>query len=55
MLERSMADDVEACPTVNQHMVQPHVGDDKGGDECRPAMLSGQSDASKEMVVLLHH
>jgi hypothetical protein len=32
LLERHMADDVEACPTVNQHMVQPHVGDDRGGD-----------------------
>jgi hypothetical protein len=33
LLERSMADDVEACPAVNQHMVQSHVGDDRGGDE----------------------
>jgi hypothetical protein len=33
LLERSMADDVEACPTVNQHMVQSHVGDDRGDDE----------------------
>jgi hypothetical protein len=33
LLERNMADDVEACPVVNQHMVQPHVGDDRGGDE----------------------
>jgi hypothetical protein len=33
LLERSMVDDVEACPTVNQHMVQPHVGDDRGDDE----------------------
>jgi hypothetical protein len=32
-LERSMADDVEACPAVNQHMVQSHVSDDRGGDE----------------------
>jgi hypothetical protein len=31
--ERSMADDVEACPAVNQHMVQSHVGDDRGDDE----------------------
>jgi hypothetical protein len=28
-----MADDVEACPAVNQHMVQSHVGDGRGGDE----------------------
>jgi hypothetical protein len=33
LLERSMANDVEACPAINQHMVQPHVGDDRGGDE----------------------
>jgi hypothetical protein len=33
LLERSMADDVEECTAVNQHMVQPHVGDDRGGDE----------------------
>jgi hypothetical protein len=33
LLECSMADDVEACPTVNQHMVQSHVGDDRSSDE----------------------
>jgi hypothetical protein len=33
LLECSMADDVEPSPTVNQNMVQPHVGDDRGGDE----------------------
>jgi hypothetical protein len=33
LLKCSMADDIEASPTVNQHMVQPHVGDDRGGDE----------------------
>jgi hypothetical protein len=33
LLERSMADDVEACPVVNQHMVQSHVGDDRDSDE----------------------
>jgi hypothetical protein len=52
-----MADDVEARSAVNQHMVQSHVGDDKSGDERQyvgPAMLSGQSGAPKEMVVLLH-
>ena len=33
LLECRMADDVEASPTVNQNMVQPHVGDDRSGDE----------------------
>jgi hypothetical protein len=33
LLECSMADNVEPSPTVNQNMVQPHVGDDMGGDE----------------------
>jgi hypothetical protein len=33
LLERSMTDDVEASPTINQDMVQLHVGDDRGGDE----------------------
>jgi hypothetical protein len=33
LLECSMADDVESSPTVNQNMVQPHVGNDRGGDE----------------------
>jgi hypothetical protein len=33
LLKRSMADDVEACSAVNQHMVQSHVGDDRSGDE----------------------
>jgi hypothetical protein len=33
LLEYSMADDVESSPTIDQHMVQPHVGDDRGGDE----------------------
>jgi hypothetical protein len=33
LLERSMADDVEVGPTVDQHVVQPYVGDDGGGDE----------------------
>jgi hypothetical protein len=28
-----MADDVEAYSTVNQHMVQSHVGDDRSSDE----------------------
>jgi hypothetical protein len=28
-----MTDDVEVGPSVNQNMVQPHVGDDKSGDE----------------------
>jgi hypothetical protein len=28
-----MTDDVEASPTINQDMVQLHVGDDRGGDE----------------------
>jgi hypothetical protein len=33
LLECSMTDDVEVGPSVNQNMVQPHVGDDRGGDE----------------------
>jgi hypothetical protein len=28
-----MADDVEPSPTINQDMMQLHVGDDTGGDE----------------------
>jgi hypothetical protein len=28
-----MADDIEAGPSVDQHVVQPHVGDNRGGDE----------------------
>jgi hypothetical protein len=28
-----MTDDVEAGPSIDQNMVQPHVGDDRGGDE----------------------
>jgi hypothetical protein len=33
LLERSVADDVEPRPTINQHMMQLHIGDDNGGDE----------------------
>ena len=33
LLERSVADDVEPSPTIDQHMMQLHVGDDRGGDE----------------------
>jgi hypothetical protein len=33
VLERSVADDVEPSPTVNQDMMQLHIGDDRGGDE----------------------
>jgi hypothetical protein len=33
LLECSVADDVEPSPTVNQDMMQPHVGGDRGGDE----------------------
>jgi hypothetical protein len=33
LLERSMANDVEPSPTINQDMMQLHVGDDRGGDE----------------------
>jgi hypothetical protein len=32
LLERSVADDVEPCSTINQHMMQLHVGHDRGGD-----------------------
>ena len=31
-LERCIADDVEAGPTVNQHVIEPHVGYDRSGD-----------------------
>jgi hypothetical protein len=33
LLEHSVADDVEPSPTINQHMMQLHIGDDRGGDE----------------------
>jgi hypothetical protein len=33
LLECSMTDDVEAGPSVNQDMVQPHVSDDRGSNE----------------------
>jgi hypothetical protein len=33
LLECNMADDVEPSLTVNQDMMQPHVGDDRGSDE----------------------
>jgi hypothetical protein len=33
LLERSVADDVESSLTINKHMMQLHVGDDRGGDE----------------------
>ena len=33
LFQCSMVDDVEACSAVNQHMMQPHIGDDRGGDE----------------------
>jgi hypothetical protein len=33
LLERSMADDIEPSPTINQDMMQLQVGDDRGGDE----------------------
>jgi hypothetical protein len=33
LLERSVTDDVEAGLTINQDMMQLHVGDDKDGDE----------------------
>jgi hypothetical protein len=33
LLERSVTDDVEPSPTINQDMMQLHVGDDRGGDE----------------------
>jgi hypothetical protein len=33
LLECSMTDDVEADPSVNLNMVQPHVGDDRSGDD----------------------
>jgi hypothetical protein len=57
LLECSMTDDVEASPSINQNMVQPHVGDDRAvmsGSIPSPAIFSGQSDAPKEIVVLLH-
>jgi hypothetical protein len=33
LLERSVADDIEPNPTINQHMMQLHVGNDRGGDD----------------------
>jgi hypothetical protein len=33
LLERSMTDDVEPSSTINQDMMQLHVGDDRGDDE----------------------
>ena len=32
LLERCIVDDVEASPTVNQHVIEPDVGYDRGGD-----------------------
>ena len=32
LLERCIADDVEASPTVNQHVIEPYVGYDRSGD-----------------------
>src|SRR6185436_13229492 len=32
LLERCIADDVEASPTINQHVIEPDGGYDKGGD-----------------------
>jgi hypothetical protein len=57
LLERSVTDDVEASPAVDQDMMRPHVGDDRAvmsRSMPAPAMFSGQSDAPKEIVVLLH-
>jgi hypothetical protein len=31
--ERSVADDVEPSPTIDQNMMQLDVGNDRGGDE----------------------
>jgi hypothetical protein len=28
-----MADDVEASPSIDQHVMQSHIGDNGGGDE----------------------
>ena len=32
LLERCIADDVEASPSINQHVIEPDVGYDRGGD-----------------------
>ena len=32
LLERCIADDAEASPTINQHVIEPDVGYDRGGD-----------------------
>ena len=32
LLECCIADDVEASPTINQHVIEPHVGYDRSGD-----------------------
>jgi hypothetical protein len=55
--EHSVADDVEPSLTVDQNMIQLDVGNDRGGDERQyvgSTMFSGQSDATKEIVVLRH-
>ena len=57
LLERCIADDVEASPTVYQHVIEPDVGYDRAvtrGSTPAPAMFSEQSDGPKEMVVFLH-
>ena len=57
LLERSVADDVEPSPTVDQNMMQLDVGNDRAvmsGSMPAPAMFSGQSDAPKEIVVFRH-
>jgi hypothetical protein len=33
LLKHNVADDVEPSPTINQHMMQLHVGDDRGGND----------------------
>jgi hypothetical protein len=31
--KRCMADDIEASPSIDQHVMQPQIGDNGGGDE----------------------
>ena len=31
LLERCIADDIEASPTIDQHVIEPHVGYDRSG------------------------
>jgi hypothetical protein len=58
VFERYIADDIEASASIDQHVVEPDVGDGGSRDKRQhpvATMFSGQSDGPKEMVVLFHH